>query len=94
MQYYKLSNDAVLECFEDGGLVLLLPACRLVELNPTAAEIVKLLDGQRTEAEVATIIAREHVLGEDISIEQVNQDVVELCLELKRDGVLELVTDL
>jgi hypothetical protein len=44
---YKLSKDAVLEIFDDGGLVLILPERRLVELNPSAVEIVQLLDGQR-----------------------------------------------
>lgn len=38
MPIYKLSKDAVLETFEDGGLVLIVPERRLVELNPSAVE--------------------------------------------------------
>ncbi len=34
MSTYKLSKNAVLETFDDGGLVLILPERRLVEVNP------------------------------------------------------------
>jgi len=34
MPIYKLSKNAVLETFDDGGLVLILPERRLVEANP------------------------------------------------------------
>ena len=44
MSLYKLSKDAILETFDDGGLVLILPERRLVELNPSAVEIIQLLD--------------------------------------------------
>jgi hypothetical protein len=94
MPIYKLSKDAILEIFDDGGLVLILPERRLVELNPTAVEIVKLLDGIRTPEQVADEIVKYHDISHDISVTQVTQDVLELCIELNQSGVLELQPDL
>jgi hypothetical protein len=91
---YKLSKDAVLETFDDGGLVLILPERRLVELNLTAVAIINLLDGGRTPEQVAEEIAKNHDIGYDYPIIQVMQDVLELCVELNRTGVLELQPDL
>jgi hypothetical protein len=68
MPLYKLSKDAVLETFNDGGLVLSLPERRLVELNPSAVAIVRLLDGIRTPEQVADEIVKHH------DIIQVNRD--------------------
>jgi len=94
MPIYKLSKNAVLETFEDGGLVLILPERRLVELNPSAVEIIRLLDGFRTPEQVADEIVKEHDIGHNISVTQINQDVLELCKELNQSGVLELQPDL
>lgn len=91
---YKLSKDAVLETFDDGGLILILPERRLVELNLTAVAIINLLDGGRTPEQVAEEIAKNHDIGYDYPIIQVMQDVLELCVELNRTGVLELQPDL
>jgi len=94
MPIYKLSKNAVLETFEDGGLVLILPERRLVELNPSAVEIIRLLDGFRTPEQVADEIAKSNDIGHNISVTQINQDVLELCEELNQSGVLELQPDL
>ena len=90
MPLYKLSKNAALETFDDGGLVLILPERRLVELNPSAVEIVNLLDGHRTPEQVADEIVKHHDIGHNISVTQINQDVLELCKELNQSGVLEL----
>ena len=94
MPIYKFSRDAVLETFDDGGLVLIVPERRLIELNPTAVEIIKLLDGNRTAEQVADEIAKVHDIGHDISVTTIIQDVLELCVELNRSGVLEIQPDL
>ena len=94
MPLYKLSKNAALETFDDGGLVLILPERRLVELNPSAVEIIRLLDGFRTPEQVADEIVKEHDIGHNISVTQINQDVLELCKELNQSGVLELQPDL
>jgi hypothetical protein len=89
MPFYKLSKDAVLETFADGGLVLILPERRLVELNLSAVAIVSLLDGQRTPEQVAAEIARKF----GISMEQANQDVIESCGDLYESSILALQSE-
>jgi len=89
MPNYKLSKDAVLETFDDGGLVLILPERRLVELNPTAVEILTLSDGRRTTEQVAAEFASKY----DILLEQANRDVIELCDDLYKSGVLALQSE-
>jgi hypothetical protein len=93
MSIYKLSKEAVLETFDDGGLVLILPDRRLVELNPSAVEIIQLLDGQRTPEQVADEMAKSNDIGHNISVTEIIQDVLELCKELNQSGVLELQPD-
>jgi hypothetical protein len=93
MPTYKLSKNAVLETFEDGGLVLILPDRRLVELNPTAVEVVKLLDGIRAPEQIADEIVKQHDISHDVSVAQIKQDVLELCVELNQNGVLEIQPD-
>jgi hypothetical protein len=90
---YKLYKDAILETFEDGGLVLILSDRRLVELNPSALAIVSLLDGQRTLEQVATEIYEKHDISHDYPITEVFQDVLELCRALNQTGVLEFKSD-
>jgi hypothetical protein len=94
MSFYKLSKDAVLETFDDGGLVLILPERRLVELNQSAVEIIKLLDGHRTPQQVAEEIAKNHDINSDDPVAHIVQDVLELCIELEQTGVLKLQTNL
>ena len=94
MPHYKLSKNAVLESFEDGGLVLIVPERRLVELNPSAVQIGNLLDGHRTAQQVAQEIVKVHDIGHDISVTTIIQDMLELCEELDRSGVLEIQPDL
>jgi hypothetical protein len=90
---YKLSKNAVLETFDDGGLVLILPDRSLIELNPSAVAIVCLLDGHRTPEQVAVEIVKKHDISHNYPITQVIQDVLELCRELNQSGVLELIPD-
>ena len=94
MPEYKLSANAVLETFDDGGLVLLLPERRLIELNPTAAEIVKLLDGNRTQEQIVSELFKSHEIDHDVSETKIDQDVQELIIELSKIGVLEFRSDL
>jgi hypothetical protein len=65
-----------------------------VELNPTAVTIVSLLDGIRTPEQVADEIVKHHDISHDISMTQAIQDVLELCVELNQNGVLEIQPDI
>ena len=89
MSNYKLSKDAVLETFADGGLVLILPERRGVELNPSAVNIIKLLDGNRTPEQVAAEIASKF----SISMEQAYQDVIEFCDVFNKSGMIALQSE-
>lgn len=89
MAVFKLSKNAILQNFDDGGLVLILPERRLVELNPSAVEILNLLDGQRTSEQAAVELSRKF----DISLLHANQDVIESCNELYKSGILTLQSD-
>jgi hypothetical protein len=86
---YTLSKEAALEVFDDGGLVLIVPERRLVELNPSAVEILNLLDGKRTTDQVAAEFARIY----EIPLEQAGQDVNELCTDMLNSGILALQSE-
>jgi hypothetical protein len=83
---YTLSKDAALETFDDGGLVLIIPERRLVELNPSSVEILNMLDGERTTEQVADEIAACY----NISNKQAGKDVLALCNDLQKSGILIL----
>lgn len=89
MTIYILSKDAVLETFDDCGLVLVLPEHRLVDLNPSAVEIIHLLDRGHTPEQVAVEIANKFI----ISLEQANQDVWELIGVFIKSGILALQSE-
>ena len=78
MLSYQLTKKAILETFEDRGLVLILPDRHLVDLNSSAVAIVNLLDGKRTTKQVALEISKKNDLSHDYPINQIIQDVLEL----------------
>ncbi len=90
MHFYKLSKNAVIETFEDGALVLNLHGRRLVELSPSDAAILNLLDGQRSSEQVADEISQKHDNSHDYPITQIIHDVLKLCDGLNQIGILEL----
>jgi len=94
MTVYKISKDAVLEIFKDGGLVLIVPERRLVELNQSAVTIVNLIDGQRTSEQIANEIYKNNDFRRNYPITKITQDVLKLSVELSQTGVLELQPDL
>jgi hypothetical protein len=93
MTVYRLSKDAVLEVFKEGGMVLIVPERRLVELNQSAAAIVNLMDGQRTPEQIADEIYKNNDIHLNYPVTNITQDVLKLCVELNRTGVLELQPD-
>jgi hypothetical protein len=94
MTVYKISKDAVLEIFKEGGLVLIVPERRLVELNQSAVTIVIMIDGQRTPEQIAAELHKSNDIRRNYPITKISQDVLELSEELTRIGVLELQPDL
>jgi len=94
MSPYNLSKSAILETFDDGGLVLILPERLLVEFNSSAVEVVNFLDGFRTIEQVANELVKLHDIGHNTSVIKIIEDVLELCEELIQSGVLELNSNL
>jgi hypothetical protein len=94
MPGYKLSTEIVFEAFKDGGLVLILPERRLLELNPTAVDIVKLLNGNRTCEQIVNELVKSLEINGTISKSQINRDVSDLIEELNQKGVLEFNPEL
>lgn len=86
MSFYRLSKVAALENTQDGGLALVVPQRRLVELNKTALEIIGLLDGHTSLDQAASIFAQKH----DLPKAQIFRDIEELVADLNQAGVLEL----
>ncbi len=58
MPFYILSKNAVLETFDDGSLVPILPERRLVEPNPSAVDIINLLDVLRRSSKYESLFSR------------------------------------
>jgi len=94
MTVYKISDNAVLEIFKEGGLILIVPERRLVELNQSAVTIFKLIDGQRTPEQIANEIYKNNDIRRNYPITKITEDVLKLCVELNQTGVLELQPDL
>jgi Coenzyme PQQ synthesis protein D (PqqD) len=84
---FRLSDQVYIERFIDGALVVYLGENRLIELNPTADEILSLTDGKRTLEEVAVDLAQNH----EISITDALEDIKELCMQLHSWKILEEV---
>ena len=84
MARYRIREEIALEDFADGSLALLCEELRLVELNPTAREIVGRLDGERSVHQVAEEMAAAY--GQPI--EQVLADLGELLADLEALGVV------
>jgi hypothetical protein len=94
MTVYRISKDVILEIFKEGGLVLIVPERRLVELNPSAVTIINLINGQRTPEQIANEIYKNNDIHHNYPVTKITQDVLKLCVELNRTGVLELQPDI
>lgn len=69
----------------DGELVVVIPEeGKFVVLNPTGAEVFRLIDGQRTLEQVATEISGQH----EVPLERVRSDVLALAEKLVGRGAV------
>ena len=81
---FFVPDEVAIEDFAEGSLVLLCEQLRLVQLNPTARDIVGRLDGQRTLYQVAEQVAQK--AGHPV--EQVLGDIQDLVADLEVQGVV------
>ena len=84
-QFYQLSPEVVMECFDDGALILNLKDLTLTELNTTARDILMKSDGNIGVVEVARQLAMEY----EIDAESALKDVLDLYQQLISQGVVE-----
>jgi hypothetical protein len=57
---YRLNPDVAVEDFEGRALVLHCADLRLIELNPTATDFLRRLDGQATLLQIAEAMAKDY----------------------------------
>jgi hypothetical protein len=69
---------------EDGGLVVLAMRREIKVLNPVGIRVFALLDGTRSEAEIARVVAEEF----DVTEETAASDVAAFLRELRENGML------
>jgi hypothetical protein len=84
-EIYRLSDQAVMEVFDDGALIMKLNDLTLTELNSTARDILLQIDGSNEIKRVAEFIATEY--GIDVAVAE--QDIRELYASLYEQGILE-----
>ena len=82
---YVLRDEALIEDFENGSLVLLCEQLRFVQINSVARDVVAQLDDQRTVRQVGAAIAESY----DRPFEPVLADVLELLAYLESQGVVQ-----
>jgi len=69
---------------EDGGIVVLPMQREIKVLNPVGILVFGLIDGSRTEAEIAGIVAEQF----EVSVENAARDVAEFLEDLRSNGML------
>jgi hypothetical protein len=82
---YVVRDEALIEDFQNGSLVLLGEQLRFVQMNHVARAVVGLLDGQRTVRDTSAAIAERY----DRPFELVIEDVQDLLAYLESRGVVE-----
>jgi len=75
---FLISDRVYIERFEDGALVVYLDEQKLIELNPTAEEILAMTDGKRSLEELAGDVAQTH----EIPVEDALEDIKDLFRQL------------
>jgi pyrroloquinoline quinone biosynthesis protein D len=77
--YIKLRHD------EGRGRWLILAPERIFEPDDTAVEVLKLCDGQRTVADIASVLAKEYNASQD----EILTDIVGMLQDLADKGVVK-----
>lgn len=82
---YVLQKEVAIEDFEDGSLMLLCRQRKIIEINPSARQILGLMDGERNLRQVIKKVARDHKLKE----RDVSHDIQELVTDLGEQGAIK-----
>jgi hypothetical protein len=84
---YKLHKHVLVEHFDDGALMLNLANRHLCELNCTAHDALKYLDGQRSVGQIAQFLAAEY----EAHLADALQDISVLFQQLADQKFLKIV---
>ncbi len=76
--HYVLQEEAAIEDFEGGSLMLLCRQQKIIEINPSAKKVLDLLDGKRDLRQVIKKFARDHQMPEQV----VREDIQKLVMDL------------
>jgi hypothetical protein len=87
-QIFRMSPKVILETFEEGALVLRLDDRHVIELNPTAAKILKETNGRRSVNRIAAALAKTCKIPKA----EARQDSMTLYQQLTTKRIVELVT--
>lgn len=81
---FRLRDEAAIEDFGEGSLVLLCDSLQMREINAPSRRILSHLDGRRTVEEVAFLVAGET----GTTPGQILPEIAEALLEMERQGVV------
>jgi hypothetical protein len=81
---YILRDEAAIEDFEDGSLMLLCLQKKIIEINPAARRVLNLMNGKRNLRQVVKRVARDHKMKE----KDIRYDIQELVTELGEQGAI------
>ena len=75
---YVLQEEVAIEDFDDGSLIFLARQKRLIEINPSARRILRLLNGQRNLRQVIRKTARDFAIQEDVARADIQKLITDL----------------
>jgi hypothetical protein len=81
---YLLRDEAAIEDFEDGSLMLLCRQKKIIEINHSARRVLGLMDGKRNLRQVIKKIAHDHRIQE----KEAREDIQKLVIDLGAQGAI------
>ncbi len=87
-QVYRLADDATFEAVNDGAVILTFGDGQLYSCNETSTAFLSALDGTRSLAAVAELMAAEF----EVSHDELAADLTQLADEMVSEGIIIGVT--
>lgn len=82
---FRIAENVAFEDFVDGGLIFRFSDRHFFELNVTARDILLRMDGARSVADIAVILAGEYGTAEKMLV----ADICELTRHLAQQGIIQ-----
>ncbi|MFC2065210.1 PqqD family peptide modification chaperone [Chloroflexota bacterium] len=84
LSIYKLYPNILLECFDDGALLMKMEDGQLVELDPVASDMIESSDGFNNVNDIAALISSKY----HITLKEAEQDVINLYEQLTAKKIM------